>query len=556
VCGAWAAAACAPVTRTFAGGGGTTTGKGGSGGTGGMAVACMPGDQVDCYDGPSNTQGVGNCVTGKALCDDTGTPGACVGAVGPTPVTPANCAQHADVDCDGVPDRCTLDPIFSAVYGADQGGQNAAHGVAVDPDGNVVITGWMDGQVDFGNGAMGPTGSGDEDVFVVKRDPTGQLVWAKRYGDTSRQESWAVGADQAGNLYFAGGYEGTMNTEAIGLPTSAGGQDAFLIKMDPGGNATWQRTGGDASDQSVRALAVSPAGGVVTAGLFTGALTWTGGGQDLACPLADCAFVQRFDDNGNSVFSMATTFDDPTVTFFDHEITGVAVDPSDDVIIGGWFDGGITLGAGSYVALGGDDAFVGKLDGKTGTVVWTQTFATTDSEQVTGVAVDSQGDVVVAGTFNKAITIGSNPLTTAASTGFFLAKLAGADGSVLWARGYGAGQGLDRMFVAVDGADDIVVSGFFDGTLGFGGDFFDSTVMGQSSLALYVAKLDPVAAHLASKAFVPTEPGIVAILAMALQPGTGTIAVAGATTVPIDLGTGFALGQPNIANPLVATYAP
>jgi hypothetical protein len=560
---AWIAPACTPVVRTFggSGGGGGTSSTGGSGGTGGGPVSCMPGEKVDCYDGPPGTAGVGSCLAGKALCGNDGKPGTCEGEVTPAQITPANCVQHMDVDCDGVPDRCPLDPIYANGYPAATGGQNAVHGVAVDAAGNVIVTGFMDGQVDFGMGAMGPPGGGnDEDVFLVKVDPTGKTVWAKRYGDTSRQEAWAAGADQAGNVYFAGGYEGTMNTEALVLPTSAGGMDAFLIKMDPNGNATWQRTGGDASDQSVRALAVAPTGGVVVAGLFTNYLTWTGGGQGLYCPLSNCAFIQRFDDKGTSVFSVGTSAPgagDGGVSYIDHEITGVAVDANDDVIVAGYYDGQLSFdGTSFYTAVGGDDAFVAKLDGKTGAVKWVQTFATQGSEQVTGVAVDSQGNVVIGGSFQGSLTLGSIPLSTPGTTGLFLAKLAGADGSAMWANGYGAGQGLDRMFVGVGPGDDITVSGFFDGTLSFGGDMFDATIMGQSSLGVFVAKLGPTASHIASKAFLPSAPAIVAFLGMGLQPGKGTIAVAGATTQPIDLGTGVMLGQPMIADPLVATYAP
>ena len=55
------------------------------------------------------------------------------------------------------------------------------NGIAVDGSGNVLLTGSFRGTADFdpGSGTESITSLGSDDVFVVKLNSSGQLVWAK-----------------------------------------------------------------------------------------------------------------------------------------------------------------------------------------------------------------------------------------------------------------------------------------------------------------------------------------------------------------------------------------
>jgi hypothetical protein len=60
---------------------------------------CVPGQEVDCYDGAAGTKGVGICKGGKAVCQPDGvTLGPCVGEVLPATET---CDDLLDDNCDG-----------------------------------------------------------------------------------------------------------------------------------------------------------------------------------------------------------------------------------------------------------------------------------------------------------------------------------------------------------------------------------------------------------------------------------------------------------------------
>ncbi|MCP4785811.1 MAG: hypothetical protein GY878_19890 [Fuerstiella sp.] len=76
-----------------------------------------------------------------------------------------------------------------AVFGG-SGSSDYGYSVAVDSSGNVYTTGKFYGTVDFdpGAGTTNLTSNGGTDVFVSKLDSSGDLVWAKSFGDTAQNE--------------------------------------------------------------------------------------------------------------------------------------------------------------------------------------------------------------------------------------------------------------------------------------------------------------------------------------------------------------------------------
>ncbi len=66
-------------------------------------TCCKPGEQKDCYSGPSNTRNISPCKVGKATCTTNGVWGACLGEV--TPQTEV--CNGVDDDCNGQVDQIT-----------------------------------------------------------------------------------------------------------------------------------------------------------------------------------------------------------------------------------------------------------------------------------------------------------------------------------------------------------------------------------------------------------------------------------------------------------------
>ncbi len=61
----------------------------------------------------------------------------------------------------------------------------SALGATTDAQGNIVVAGAFLGQIDFGGGAL--SSAGGNDAYVAKLNNSGSPLWSKRYGDSANQ---------------------------------------------------------------------------------------------------------------------------------------------------------------------------------------------------------------------------------------------------------------------------------------------------------------------------------------------------------------------------------
>ena len=122
----------------------------------------------------------------------------------------------------------TGDHLWSNRFGGTS--SEYGHSVAIDSAGNVLVTGYFQGTADFGGGGL--TSAGDLDVFVAKYDASGKHLWSKRFGGTSGDYGLSVAIDSAGNVLVTGYFQGTVDFGGGGL-TNAGSVDIFVAKFSP-----------------------------------------------------------------------------------------------------------------------------------------------------------------------------------------------------------------------------------------------------------------------------------------------------------------------------------
>jgi len=123
--------------------------------------------------------------------------------------------------------------VFSLRAGNGQPQEGRA--IAVDAHDNVIVTGSYYGVLDFnteGTLVGSGLGGGDYDLFALKLDPNGKLVWAKAFGNGDHQYAEAMALDSKGNTIFGGSFDGNINLPNVVL-TSAGYDDIFLMKLSP-----------------------------------------------------------------------------------------------------------------------------------------------------------------------------------------------------------------------------------------------------------------------------------------------------------------------------------
>jgi hypothetical protein len=115
------------------------------------------------------------------------------------------------------------------------------------------------------------------DIFVAKLSASGSPLWGKRFGDAAEQRVTSVASDATGNVLLTGYFQGSLDF-GKGAITSAGGKDIFIAKLGPSGDALWSRRAGDATiEQTGSSVAADQEGNVVGAGRFEGSIDFGGG---------------------------------------------------------------------------------------------------------------------------------------------------------------------------------------------------------------------------------------------------------------------------------------
>jgi len=147
--------------------------------------------------------------------------------------------------------------------------------ISADPYGNTYVTGGFVGTLTFPTLPTPTvlTSAGESDVFIVKYDQTGNVVWAKRAGSSHGEVANAIKYDGFGNIYIAGNYststdfDGTILSNAV---TAA--NNVFIAKYSAlTGNLLWAKQGqasSDYSDQTALDLAVDKNGDAYITGYF------------------------------------------------------------------------------------------------------------------------------------------------------------------------------------------------------------------------------------------------------------------------------------------------
>src|SRR5690606_37317829 len=106
------------------------------------------------------------------------------------------------------------------------------HALATDSLGNIYTTGQFAGTVSFATNTL--TSAGGNDIYVLKLDSVGDVVWVQQFGDAVGDIGRGIDTDEAGNVYVTGQ---VRNFPVFG--TSFGGNDIFVLKLDTTGNTVW-----------------------------------------------------------------------------------------------------------------------------------------------------------------------------------------------------------------------------------------------------------------------------------------------------------------------------
>ncbi len=392
--------------------------------------------------------------------------------------------------------------------------------IALDPAGNVLLSTYIIGTVNFGNGPL----SGMDRIAIAKLGPGGDALWSRIYPNGGHQYSTGIAVAPSGAIVIEGGFENTLNFGGTAL-VSAGGDDVFSAGLTAAGATSWSHRYGDASlYQKGLDVAIDRGGNAVFVGELSGGATFgstpfTGNNRDV--------FVVKLDAGGNHAWSHV--WGDPAMQV----ATGVAVDGSDNIFVVGRLDGRVDFGTGPVGS--GQGLFLARLS-PSGAPSFVRTFATEQGQVMRSrVATDAAGNVYVAGSVLGAIDLGDGMIAGRGDFDVFVARF-DPTGRLVWHREFGDVMGQQMTDLAVNAAGDIALVGLFDGSVDFGGGPLtsrggDEFVGGDA----FVVRLNADGSHRFSARYGDTAAQRAQSVAIDAR---GDVVVAGEFRGQIDLGTG------------------
>ncbi|MFH1321669.1 MAG: T9SS type A sorting domain-containing protein [Bacteroidota bacterium] len=157
------------------------------------------------------------------------------------------------------------DTLWTKTYGA--GGLELGYSVLQTADGGYIVV-----------GERGNLGGASRDVYLIKTDSIGNVIWSKTYGGTDYDGGYTIKETNDGG-YIVSGY-----TTSFG----SGDKDIYLIKTDVNGDTLWTKVLGDSIDDSGSAQQTIDGGYIIA------------GQKNFSVPPYVSAYLIKTDANGNS----------------------------------------------------------------------------------------------------------------------------------------------------------------------------------------------------------------------------------------------------------------
>lgn len=257
---------------------------------------------------------------------------------------------------------------------------------------SIVWAAGFKGTQSFGDSTFTSSNSGASNSLVfVNLDRNGDFNWATQLNvDLAEYASVDLYLDNSGNTYFSTAFEGTISTVSGNYSSSGIGNDIIFGKLNPNGNVNWVNRIGNNEDDLSGNIILDKNGDILLTGRFTGSLAI--GSNNLSSPVGYDWFMAKFNpSNGNTIWAISEG-----ALGSDDRISAIAVNPWNEIIITGRYAASFTFGNQAISTVANDDIFVAKYS-SSGSFIWVKTFGTSGENDWTSnnIGVDDAGTIWV-----------------------------------------------------------------------------------------------------------------------------------------------------------------
>ena len=383
--------------------------------------------------------------------------------------------------------------------------------IAVDPNGDIIITGFFDGMVDFDPDSLGIYNlintPGNVDAFILKLDANGNFIWAGNIGGGGGGWPSSLKTDNVGNIYIAGFFLGTYDFDpdagaSFNLTSTTGSSDIYLLKLNNQGVFQWVKSFGGSLADNASAIVIDANQNCYVTGYFDGTADFNpdlnlsdsitaNGGKDI--------FIVKVDSNGNLIY--ASGIGGAT----DEWAYSLATDLQNNLYITGYFTGTVDfdpnlINTVYLTSAGLQDIFILKLD-SLGNYLWAKNIGGAGYDYGNSIVFDTiaNGSVLLTGSFSGTVdfdpSAAIHSVTSAGTQNSFLLKLDVA-GNFQWAQGVGGAMDDEETSIALDGIGNIFTTGYFNSSsISFGSNALANFTNGGGQEDIYLAKFGVCSSH-------------------------------------------------------------
>jgi hypothetical protein len=371
-----------------------------------------------------------------------------------------------------------LDANGNFVWAKSIGGINNdfAYGITLDPTGNVIVTGFFAGTVDF-DPNLGVTNLNSalaNGIFVLKLDALGNFIWAKAMYGNSYAYGLAVKTDATGNIYTTGLYSGTIDFDpgpAVTNLTVVGSSDFFVSKLDAAGNFVWVKSAGGSGLESGNDIKIDAAGNIYTTGHFNGTVDFDPGPGTftLSSQGVNDIYITKWNSSGNFLWTVALG------GAANDNGKSIDVDALGNVYTTGTYYGTVdfdpSIATYTLASNGNSDCFILKLN-SSGNFLWAKTIGNANLDYGHALILDAAKNIYMCGSFRGTVDFdpGVNSYTLAS------ASTNNPDGSILkldslgnfvWSLATGGISKEEANAISVDALNNVYTTGYFQGIADF-----------------------------------------------------------------------------------------
>lgn len=361
------------------------------------------------------------------------------------------------------------------------------NGVCNDNSGNTYSTGYFSESITFGDITL--TDVGGSDIFVVKYDPNGNVLWANSYGGSSLDFANNMAINSDNHIVITGAFRSesiSFGSFTLTNPNSGNGADCFyILKIDSNGNVLWAKTANCDSNCVGKDVDINDNGEIVVTGNFSGNSVSFG---SITLPnfyqFATDFFIVKYNSQGEVLWAKGFGGNSYDIGI------GVVFDNNGNInFIGAFSSYEISLGVTTYINSGGYDYLVVQF-GSEGNISWMRNAQGDGDDFAQDIDVDNENNIFITGDFSGLfVSFSGIELTGNSSLNIFTIKYSNG-GNPEWVLSPLGNQNDESYGLTVDKDGNCLITGTFESSV----LSFDGSVSITNSSAeygdMFVAKIN------------------------------------------------------------------